>query len=64
MLQSSVPLDDYQLVNVRLGVDFGRVMVAAFANNIFDDVYLVAENSTILRYSQPRLTGIELSYRW
>lgn len=64
LLQSSVPLGDYQLVNLRLGTDFGRVTVAAFANNIFDDVYLVAENSTILRYSQPRLTGIELSYHW
>ncbi len=56
---TSVDLDDYVLVNLRVGVDFGKISVSAFANNLFDKVYFVAQAPTINRYSQPRVIGVE-----
>src|SRR3546814_10914780 len=32
---------------------------SAFANNLFDKVYFVAQAPTINRYSQPRVIGVE-----
>lgn len=32
----ALPLDDYALVNLRLGVDFGRYSASLFVNNMFD----------------------------
>ena len=56
---TSVDLDNYVLVNLRIGVDFGKVNVSAFANNLFDKLYYVAQAPTINRYSQPRVIGVE-----
>lgn len=56
---TSVDLDDYILVNLRVGVEFGKVSISAFANNLFDKLYYVAQAPTINRYSQPRLIGLE-----
>ncbi len=56
---TSVDLDDYVLVNLRAGVEFGDISISAFANNIFDKVYFVAQAPTINRYSQPRVIGVE-----
>ncbi|MBT9444629.1 MAG: TonB-dependent receptor [Hyphomonadaceae bacterium] len=61
---NSVKLDDFQLVNLRAGVRFGHVSMTAFANNVFDQVYVVARDTTVRRYSQPRVAGVELGYRW
>jgi len=61
---TSVDLDDFQLVNLRGGVEFGKLRITAFANNLFDQVYFVAQAPTINRYSQPRVVGLELGYRW
>lgn len=59
---TSVDLDDYRLVNLRFGVEFGGFAIAAFANNVFDKVYYVAQAPTINRYSQPRVVGLEARY--
>lgn len=56
---TSVDLDDYVLVNLRIGVEVGNVSLTAFANNVFDQVYFVAQAPTINRYSQPRVIGLE-----
>lgn len=64
LLATSFDLDDYQLVNLRLGAEFSRVSVNVFANNLFDQIYYVARAATINRYSQPRVFGIEVGYRW
>lgn len=56
---TSVDLDDYVLVNLRLGIEFGDFSIAAFANNVFDKLYYVAQAPTINRYSQPRVIGVE-----
>jgi len=59
---TTAPLDDFGLINLRLGARFGKVSVTAFARNLTDEVHFVARAPTINRYSQPRLTGIELRY--
>lgn len=64
LLATSFDLEDYQLVNLRLGAEVGGFTVGVFANNLFDQVYRVARAATINRYSQPRLIGVELGYRW
>lgn len=56
---TSVDLDDYVLVNLRVGVEFGKVSISAFANNLFDKLHYVAQAPTINRYSQPRVVGVE-----
>ncbi|MBL0915706.1 MAG: TonB-dependent receptor [Sphingopyxis sp.] len=56
---TSVDLDNYVLVNLRVGVELDRVSISAFANNLFDKLYYVAQAPTINRYSQPRVIGVE-----
>lgn len=56
---TSVDLDNYVLVNLRVGVEFGKFSLSAFANNLFDKIYFVAQAPTINRYSQPRVIGVE-----
>jgi iron complex outermembrane receptor protein len=56
---TSVDLDDYVLVNLRAGVEFGKMRISAFANNLLDKIYYVAQAPTINRYSQPRVIGVE-----
>jgi iron complex outermembrane receptor protein len=53
-------LDDYGVVNLRAGMDFGRYQVSVFANNAFDERYRLLITTTATRRSQPRTTGIEL----
>lgn len=61
---TSPELSDFQVVNARLGVDIGHVQLAAYVDNLFDSVFIVAQDATIRRYSRPRVTGLQLRYRW
>ena len=61
---TSVELDDYQLLNLRAGLDIGSYRITAYATNALDQLYFVARAPTINRYNQPRVIGIELGYRW
>ncbi len=59
----SPPLDNYQLVNLRFGVSFDQIEVAAFINNVFDTEYRTFQDfSTTERLGQPRTTGFEARY--
>ena len=42
----------------------GHVQLAAYVDNLFDSVFIVAQDATIRRYSRPRVTGLQLRYRW
>ncbi|MFZ5747877.1 MAG: TonB-dependent receptor domain-containing protein [Pseudomonadota bacterium] len=61
---TSVKLSDYDLLNLRVGIETGPFTIAVVADNITDQVYNIARNSTINRYSTPRTTRIEASYRF
>ena len=57
-------LDDYQLLNLRLGFQIANFEVAAFANNVFDEEYVIFKSATTERLGQPRTTGLELRYEF
>ena len=61
---NSVKLDDYALVNLRLGVNKGPITVTLFANNATDQVYRVAIDTTVNRYATPRVIGVEAAVRF
>ena len=48
----------------RFGVDLGKVQIAAYVDNLFDSVFIVAQDPTIRRYSRPRVSGLQLRYSW
>lgn len=53
-------LDDYGILNLRTGLDFGRYQVSVFANNALDEQVQLLLTTTGIRRNQPRTTGIEL----
>lgn len=57
-------LDDFDLFNVRLGIDHGPFSFGLFANNLFDQVYIISESSTVRRYSTGRQIGLEARVTW
>jgi iron complex outermembrane receptor protein len=56
---NSVDLDDYVMVNLRLGMEFGEFSLNGFANNLFNNAYIVSAAPTTKRWSQPRVIGVE-----
>ena len=60
----SVKLDDFDLINARIGLEKGPVTVSLFANNLGNQIYRVARDTTINRYNIPRVIGVEGRYRW
>ena len=64
-LTSATPeLDDYQLLNLRLGLQISDLEVAVFANNVFNEDYVIFKSATTERLGQPRTTGLELRYEF
>jgi len=64
LTKTSVPLDDFQTINARVGVELKGVQLTAFATNLTNSVFIVQRDSSIRRYSQPRVYGVELRYAW
>lgn len=58
------PLDDYQIVDLRAGVDAGPWEVAAYANNATAENYVVFYAANTRRSSTPRIYGVQLRYHW
>lgn len=61
---NSVKLDDFDLINLRLGIEKGKFTFSVFADNVGNQVYRVTRDTTINRYSLPRVIGVEASFRW
>ena len=59
-----ITLDSYDLLNLRLGVEYKQVTLSLFSNNVTNEIYRVARDTTIARYNQPRTSGIEATFRW
>lgn len=57
-------LSDYQQVDARIAMDFGRWEAAIFANNATNSTYVNFASATVKRWSQPRLYGLQLRYQW
>lgn len=57
-------LQDYQLVNARLGVRTGPLELSVWANNVFNTTYLTFSGPSNRRWSQPRTYGVQLVGKW
>lgn len=70
---AALPLDDYSLVNLRVGIDLGRYSASLFVNNLFDERAQLSRNNfsgvrdgspiTFDRYTinVPRTIGVSLA---
>lgn len=62
------PLHDYVILDGRLGFEKGPVEVAAFAENLFDESYIVFDAITptgfTTRFNIPRTYGLQVRYTW
>jgi iron complex outermembrane receptor protein len=57
-------LSDYQTFDARVALDVQNWQLAAFANNADNNIYVNFASATVKRWSQPRLYGLQLQYRW
>jgi iron complex outermembrane receptor protein len=57
-------LSDYQQVDARAALDFGQWEAAVYANNAANNTYVNFGNVTLKRWSQPRVYGVQLRYKW
>ncbi|MFN3591836.1 MAG: TonB-dependent receptor domain-containing protein, partial [Thermaurantiacus sp.] len=58
------PFDDFQVVDARVGLDFGRVTASFFVNNVFDTSFRLFKAAVTERFNQPRLFGIQARVRY
>jgi len=62
------PLHDYAIVNGRIGVDWGKYELSAFANNLGNENYIVFEaisaTNNVRRANLPLTWGVQLRYTW
>jgi iron complex outermembrane receptor protein len=64
-LSAGIPgLDDFQIVDLRLGAGLDALEFAAFINNAGDVSYLTYQDGQSRRLSQPRTYGFEFRYTW
>jgi len=64
-----VPLASLSNVDLRAGVDYGKMEAAVFVGNLTNQtVRLLTLQTlgitTLVRYNQPRTVGANLIYRW
>lgn len=57
-------LNDYQIFDVRAGVERGPWEAAVFSNNVGDEAYIVFQGPTSRRWNMPRTYGAQLRYSW
>jgi iron complex outermembrane receptor protein len=65
----AIYLKDIDLWNLRAGVDYRKLEIAMFVQNVFDRqialLQFVANNAPLAnRYSTPRAIGVNVSYHW
>jgi iron complex outermembrane receptor protein len=65
----AIDLKDIDLWNLRAGIDFKKLEVAVFVQNLFDRqialLQFTANNAPLAnRYSTPRAIGLNVNYRW
>jgi iron complex outermembrane receptor protein len=63
-IDSPLELDDRDLLDARVGVNFDRVEIAAYANNLGQESFVVFGSATQARYNDPRKFGVQVRYRW
>ncbi len=65
LARPSPAVDDFQLVNLRVGAEFKNVELSFYVNNATDVTYFTYQDlTTTRRLNQPRLWGAQARYRW
>jgi iron complex outermembrane receptor protein len=62
-----VEMSDFQVIDVRAGLRFGREgnsELAVYGSNVTDDQFTLLEAATSVRWSRPRTWGIQFRQRW
>lgn len=64
-----IPLEDFDNVDLRFGVDYRQVEAAVFVKNATDAIFPVLKLQQrdiplANRYSRPRTYGVNITYRW
>lgn len=57
-------LNDYQMFDIRVGLERGPWQAAVFSNNAGDEAYIVVQGPTSRRWNMPRTYGAQLRYSW
>ncbi len=61
-------LDDYTMLDGRIGIEKGPYELALFSQNLGDESYIVFRsnniNNDIRRFNMPRTYGVQLRYTW
>lgn len=58
------PLHDFQIFDVRAGVQHGGWEVSVYSNNVGDEAYIVFDAPSTRRWNIPRTYGAQLRYAW
>ena len=57
-------LTTQQNLNLRAGLEYGKITISGFANNITNESYVLYYSTTTRRYNQPRTYGVQLHVGW
>ncbi|WP_296597223.1 TonB-dependent receptor [Phenylobacterium sp.] len=57
-------LEDYQIFDVRAGLQKNGWEFAVYSNNVGDEAYIVFNAATTRRWNMPRTYGAQLRYSW
>ncbi len=58
------PLEEFDVFDLRTGVRLGGTEVAVYVQNFTNERYTLLDNTTTVRWSQPRTWGVQLRQRW
>ena len=58
------PLHDFQVFDVRAGVQHGGWEFAVYSNNVGQESYIVFDAPSTRRWNIPRTYGAQLRYAW
>ena len=57
-------LHDYQLVDTRIGVRKERIEIAGYVRDVGDIAYISFEAASARRFTEPRVYGAQVTYKW
>jgi outer membrane receptor protein involved in Fe transport len=58
------PLALKHVLNLRAGIDYRNLELAAYGNNVTDDEYFDFKKPTSIRWGPRSSWGLQLRYRW
>jgi iron complex outermembrane receptor protein len=63
-IEQTPKLHDFQVFDLRMGVDKDNWQAAIYVNNFANESYIVYDSASARRWNFPQTYGAELTYRW